>query len=36
MYYGAVAQNYTQGGLTYRIFYVDTENKFEMEQIQYI
>ena len=27
-YYGAVAQNYTQGGLTYRIFYVDTENKF--------
>ena len=28
MYYGAVAQNYTQGGLTYRIFYVDTENKF--------
>ena len=28
MYYGAVAQNYTQGGLTYKIFYVDTENKF--------
>ena len=27
-YYGEVAQNYTQGGLTYRIFYVDTENKF--------
>ena len=27
-YYGAVAQNYTKGGLTYRIFYVDTENKF--------
>ena len=28
-YYGVVAQNYTQGGLTYRIFYVDTENKFK-------
>ena len=27
-YYGKVAQNYTQGGLTYKIFYVDTENKF--------
>ena len=27
-YYGEVAQNYTQSGLTYRIFYVDTENKF--------
>ena len=27
-YYGEVAQNYTQGGLTYRIFYVDAENKF--------
>ena len=27
-YYGAVAQNYTQGGLTYRIFYVDKDNKF--------
>ena len=27
-YYGKVAENYTQGGLTYRIFYVDTENKF--------
>ena len=27
-YYGKVARNYTQGGLTYRIFYVDTENKF--------
>ena len=27
-YYGAVAQNYTQGGLTYRIFYVDTEGNF--------
>ena len=27
-YYGKVADNYTQGGLTYRIFYVDTENKF--------
>ena len=27
-YYGEVAQNYTAGGLTYRIFYVDTENKF--------
>ena len=27
-YYGAVAQNYTKGGLTYRIFYVDTDNKF--------
>ena len=28
-YYGEVAQNYTAGGLTYRIFYVDTENKFK-------
>ena len=28
-YYGQVAQNYTQGGLTYRIFYVDTDNKFK-------
>ena len=28
-YYGQVAQNYTQGGLTYRIFYVDTYNKFK-------
>ena len=27
-YYGKVAENYTAGGLTYRIFYVDTENKF--------
>ena len=27
-YYGKVAQNYTAGGLTYRIFYVDRENKF--------
>ena len=27
-YYGQVAENYTAGGLTYRIFYVDTENKF--------
>ena len=27
-YYGAVAQNYTQGGLTYRIFYVDTKGNF--------
>ena len=27
-YYGKIAQNYTQGGLTYRIFYVDTENRF--------
>ena len=27
-YYGAVAQNYTKGGLTYRIFYVDTKNNF--------
>ena len=27
-YYGKVAENYTQGGLTYRIFYVDKENKF--------
>ena len=27
-YYGQVAENYTTGGLTYRIFYVDTENKF--------
>ena len=27
-YYGQVAQNYTQGGVTYRIFYVDKENKF--------
>ncbi len=27
-YYGAVAQNYTQGGLTYRIFYVDKEGNF--------
>ena len=27
-YYGAVAQNYTKGGLTYRIFYVDTEGNF--------
>ena len=26
---GKVAENYTQGGLTYRIFYVDTENKFK-------
>ena len=28
-YYGAVAQNYTQGGLTYRIFYVDTKDNFK-------
>ena len=35
-YYGAVAQNYTKGGLTYRIFYVDTKIILEMEQIQYI
>ena len=28
MYYGAVAQNYTKGGLTYRIFYVDTKGNF--------
>ena len=27
-YYGQIAQNYTAGGLTYKIFYVDTENKF--------
>ena len=27
-YYGQVAQNYTAGGGRYRIFYVDTENKF--------
>ena len=27
-YYGKVAENYTKGGLTYRIFYVDTEKKF--------
>ena len=27
-YYGQVAQNYTQGDLTYKIFYVDKENKF--------
>ena len=27
-YYGKVAENYTQRGLTYKIFYVDTENKF--------
>ena len=27
-YYGKIAENYTAGGLTYRIFYVDTENKF--------
>ena len=27
-YYGQVAQNYTQGDLKYRIFYVDKENKF--------
>ena len=27
-YYGEVAQNYTAGGLTYKIFYVDKENKF--------
>ena len=27
-YYGAVAQNYTKGGLTYRIFYVDTKDNF--------
>ena len=27
-YYGEVAQNYTQGGLTYRIFYVDTKGNF--------
>ena len=27
-YYGKVAENYTAGGLTYKIFYVDTENKF--------
>ena len=27
-YYGKVAENYTQGGLTYKIFYVDTKNKF--------
>ena len=27
-YYGKVAENYIQCGLTYRIFYVDTENKF--------
>ena len=27
-YYGQVAENYTAGGLTYKIFYVDTENKF--------
>ena len=27
-YYGKVAENYTQGGLTYKIFYVDKENKF--------
>ena len=28
-YYGAVAQNYTKGGLTYRIFYVDTKDNFK-------
>ena len=27
-YYGAVAQNYTKCGLTYRIFYVDTKGNF--------
>ena len=27
-YYGQVALNYTKGDLTYRIFYVDTGNKF--------
>ena len=27
-YYGKVAKNYTKGGLTYKIFYVDKENKF--------
>ena len=27
-YYGQVAQNYIKGDLTYRIFYVDKENKF--------
>ena len=27
-YYGQVVQNYTAGGLKYRIFYVDTDNKF--------
>ena len=27
-YYGQVVQNYTAGGLTYKIFYVDTEGNF--------
>ncbi|MCI8273895.1 MAG: hypothetical protein HFJ55_07460 [Clostridia bacterium] len=27
-YYGQVVKNYTAGGATYRIFYVDTENKY--------
>lgn len=27
-YYGKVAENYTKGGLTYRIFYVDKDNKY--------
>ena len=33
-YYGQVAQNYTAGGKTYRIFYIDTEGKFG-DKIQY-
>lgn len=27
-YYGKIAENYTKGGLTYRIFYVDKDNKY--------
>ena len=35
-YYGQVAQNYTAGGKTYRIFYIDTEGKFGDKNTVYL
>ena len=35
-YYGQVAQNYTAGGKTYKIFYIDTEGKFGDKNTVYL
>ena len=35
-YYGKKVTNYSAGGLTYRIFYVDTEGKFGEKNIVYL
>ena len=35
-YYGQVVQNYTAGGKTYKIFYIDTEGKFGDKNTVYL